>query len=136
MRLDPDALAAIADEAERGVTRARSRAIGVATVSVANVGARAGAESVLLFAAPVSPHPADGAPRAALVEFERVALGPGESAELRFVLRAHHLTLFDRDGARAADGVREWTFWTGAARDADRAARGVAVALEVGPTLA
>lgn len=72
-----------------------------ATLTVRNTGTRSGDEVAQLYLA----YPGlAGAPRRALVGFQRVSLAPGEQRAVHFHLDARALSLVDADGVRA---VRE-----------------------------
>ena len=78
-------------------------------VVVTNEGPYAGAQTLLVFAAPPAPG-VDGAPLEQLVDFGKTAtLAVGASATLRVPIHAHDLTLVDaaRGGRAAAPGL--WT---------------------------
>ena len=79
--------------------------------TVKNTGARAGAEVVLLYAAPPNAG-MDGAPLKTLVAFERVRLAAGESDEAAFELTAEHFSYVNEQGERATvHGA--WKVWAG-----------------------
>ena len=121
VRMEEHAIATARREATEGTTRAASVVVGTVEVFLQNVGDRAGANSVMLFAAaPVDAtrRAAEGTPLHALVSFEKVMLAPQESTTLRFDVKAHALLWANRTGHRVvAEG--EWTFWTGTAADRD-----------------
>jgi len=81
------------------------------SVEVANQGQRAGAEIVLLFAAPPDAG-VGGRPLQSLIAFERVALRRGESKVVKLPIEAHHFTLADHLGVRFVP-TGDWTFWVG-----------------------
>jgi len=96
---------------DRTSAQSRDGVVAIAAVSVANVGALAGDEVLLLFGAPPGAG-RHGRPSEQLLAFSRVTLAVGETREERFELTAEHLRLAGRDGSRErAPGT--WRFWLG-----------------------
>mmetsp|Transcript_39786 Transcript_39786/g.131687 ORF Transcript_39786/g.131687 Transcript_39786/m.131687 type:complete len:679 (+) Transcript_39786:694-2730(+) len=122
VELPAGALAEVALEARRGVTRHHSRVVGLASVTVENTGDREGAHALMLYAAPPLPEAErllTGAPKQTLVDFATVRLIPGESTTVRIELRAHDLTYASKQGQRITiSGL--WRFWTGTADESDK----------------
>ena len=105
-----------------GTSRSASKVVGTARVSVTNVGDRAGANAVMLFAsAPVDAarRAKEGVPLHTLIAFDKVLLAPGQSTVVSFDVKAHALLWANRTGHRvtATEGAGVWTFWTGTAAD-------------------
>lgn len=121
LELPEGVLAVARREAAARTTRAHSAVIGHVSVRVTNEGARRGAHSVLLFAAPPPSAVNAGAPQQNVLDFGKVDLAAGASSGLTFEIRAHDLTFADRRGARVA-AAGAWRFWAGKATDGHKEA--------------